>query len=158
MPRIAASCRTLVLILSQFSERRPGKYRLSFRFAMIPSRPRSRAAWKNSVPLSAPDNRHTSNGGVLERIAKGVTTDHFQLRQRLQTASVQPSERLSTTSRCCKGRHQSCLVVAIMTVRAPPASRRRDSAPQTARSRLSSRTCRGSEAKRASSVAFHRRL
>jgi len=60
--------------------------------------------------LSAPDNRHTSNGGVLERIAKGVSTDHFQLRQRLQTASVQPSERSSTTSRCCKGRHQSCLV------------------------------------------------
>ena len=47
---------------------------------------------------------------------------------------------------------------AIMTVRAPPASRRRDSAPQTATSRLSSRTCRGSGAKRASSVAFHRRL
>ena len=26
--------------------------------------------------LSAPDSRHTSNGGVLERIAKGVSTDH----------------------------------------------------------------------------------
>jgi hypothetical protein len=26
--------------------------------------------------LSVPDNRHTSNGGVLERIAKGVSTDH----------------------------------------------------------------------------------
>src|SRR4029077_16973686 len=68
------------------------------------------AAWKNSVPLSAPDNRHTSNGGVLERIAKGVSHRPSQLRQRLKTASVQPSERSSTTSRCCKGRHQSCLV------------------------------------------------
>jgi len=28
----------------------PGKYRLSFRFAMIPSRPHYRPAWKNSVP------------------------------------------------------------------------------------------------------------
>jgi hypothetical protein len=38
MPPITASCCILALILSQFSDRRPGKYRLPFRFAMIPSK------------------------------------------------------------------------------------------------------------------------
>ena len=50
------------------------------------------------------------------------------------------TERSSTTSRCCKGRHQSCLVSRYHdSARGPPASRRRDGAPQTATSRLSSR-------------------
>ncbi len=46
--------------------------------------------------------------------------------------------------------------VAVMRVRAPPASRRRAGVPQTATTRRSSRTCRDSGARRASSVAFHR--
>jgi hypothetical protein len=44
-PPMIASCCILVLILSRFSDRRPGEYRRSFRFAMI----RFRAARKNSV-------------------------------------------------------------------------------------------------------------
>ena len=108
--------------------------------------------------LSAPDNRHTSNGGVLERIAKGVSTDHSSCGNDYKPLlssrrNVHPQPRGAA-----KDVIKAAWLVAIMTVRAPPASRRRDSAPQTATSRLSSRTCRGSGAKRASSVAFHRRL
>jgi hypothetical protein len=42
-PPMIASCCILALILSRFSDRRPGKFRLSFRFAMIPSIPRFRS-------------------------------------------------------------------------------------------------------------------
>jgi hypothetical protein len=49
----------------------------------------------------------------------------------------------------------AALLISVMTEDAPPASRRRADAPQTAKRRLPLQTCRSSVARRSSAVASH---
>ena len=81
------------------------------------------SAWGADPELPAPDSSHTCDGGVLERVAKSVSADH----------SGRTHDYKACLARCrnVHGRPRRA-VSTVMTVRAPPASRRRAGAPQTA--------------------------
>jgi hypothetical protein len=89
--------------------------------------------------LPAANRRHTSNGWVVQRIAKGVSTDH--------------SSRAHDYKTCLSRRRGT-----LMTACAPPASRRGAGALRIARCRPLWRRCRGSGAPRSSIGGDHHRL
>ena len=119
---------------------RPGKKLLRFDLRQPPrarSSPRSLGAKPLSAcvrdtELLAPDSGHASDRGIVKRVMKGVATDHSGRAHDYNSCgshgrNVQRREALIEDTR----------FVAVMTMRAPPASRRRAGAPQTATSRPS---------------------
>src|SRR6266478_5831494 len=108
-----------------------------------------------NVELPANDRRRRLDGGMVERIAKGVSTDHSRRAHNYKACliprrNVHPQLRGAATAII----EAICLAGDMC---APLTSRRTADAPQTPTRRPPSRTCRDIVARRASSVAFHLR-
>src|ERR1700680_3649680 len=103
--------------------------------------------------LAAPDRRHVSDSEVLERIAKGIFTDHSR---RANDYEALLARRRNIHARL-RGAAKAIRLVVIITEPVPQSSRRRAGAQQIAKRRRSSRTGPHSGERRSSAVAFHRR-
>jgi hypothetical protein len=93
-----------------------------------------------NVELAANDRRRRLDGGVLERIAKGVSTDHSR-RAHNYKACLIPRRNVHPRPRgAAKAIIEAIWLAGVMTVRAPPASPGTAGVPQTATGRPSSQT------------------
>src|SRR4029077_1632792 len=110
--------------------------------------------WMRDAELPANDRHGAPDRGVLEGIAKSVSTDHsgradnykaFLARRRDVHRRPRGASTVNTGA---------VMPPDVMKVRAPPTSRRIAYAPQTPMRRPSSRKCRDIGARRASNVAF----
>src|SRR5712664_75027 len=110
-----------------------------------------------NVELPANDHRRRLDGGMVERIAKGVSTDQSRRAHNYKACLMGRRNVHSRPRGAAKEIIEAIWLDGVMKVRAPPTSRRTADAPQTATRRPSSRTCRDIGARRASSVAFHLR-
>jgi hypothetical protein len=90
--------------------------RTSFRFGV------------RDAELLASDSGHSCDGRVIECLAKGVSADHSSRTHDYERAGSAVGTLMD---------EPVALLVAVMTMRAPPVSRRRAGAPQTATSRPS---------------------
>jgi hypothetical protein len=94
----------------------------------------------------------TSRGAtVVTRTSGAAGTAEVDLREQARQIqnSDQPAQNLSTLI---------SFVRRVMTVLAPPSSRRKAGAPRKTTRRRFSRMCLGTEARRPSTVAYHHRL
>src|SRR5579859_2248308 len=108
---------------------------------------------------SAADRRHTSNGRLVERVAKGIATHHPCRADDYKPFLVDRSNvhlRLPGTASACVDPIPFAKSM-FMIVLAPPASRHRAAAPQTAMCRRSSRTGPNTGEPQSSVFAFHHR-
>src|ERR1700757_5110298 len=87
--------------------------------------------------ISAPDSRHTSDDGVFERIANGVSANHPSRAHNYQANLTRPRSIHPRLPVAAKALVEPIWLVAVMIMRVPRASPRRAGALETATSGLS---------------------
>src|ERR1700747_2626123 len=100
----------------------------------------------------APNRRRASDGGVFERIAKSVSTNHSSRAHDYQALLTRAGNIHCTAPVTAKALLELRWLLAVMITRVPPASPRRADALQTTTRHPSSQACRGNGARRPSSV------
>src|SRR6266478_7492519 len=93
-----------------------------------------------NAELPAPDRHHTSDGGVLERVAKGVSADHSCRANDHKALLARHRNVHVRLGEAAKALIEDVRLVGVITVRAPPSSRRTADARQIAKRRRSLRT------------------
>src|SRR5258708_3780554 len=108
-----------------------------------------------NVELPANDHRRRLDGGMVERIAKGVSTDHSRRAHNYKACLMGRRNVHPRPRGAAKVISEAIWLDGVMKVRAPLTSRRTADAPQTSKRRPSSPTYRHIRVRHASTPPSH---